>query len=256
MAVIALLAGIGVPAVKGVLASFESSDRVRDVIGAALSSARAIAISRQKYAGLRFQRDLAGDQYMIFIVQDNEVGPLIPGNLGFRAVAGRNPVRLPRGGGVMDLKIKMDYTPATGYAYQTETGIEAGTLIASNLNIDEDKEVLDVTTFSIIFSPSGKVILHTLKVAHSSSAGGDIFNTLINVRDNGTGMFIEDENPTGGIPPVEGLQIESSRNRFVVFNRSKFSEQPASSPWSGYLRNLQAAKEVYVNPYNGQLVSR
>lgn len=260
MAAMGLLAGIGVSAVKGVMAAFESSDRIRDVIGAALSSARANAIKHGTYAGLRFQQDTNGDQYMIFIVQDDEVGPWIAGNRGFRAVVGRNPIRLPRGGGLMDLRIKTAYTPSTqaNPSYDTETPVEViGDGPASNANIDEDKELLDVMTFSVIFSSSGKVVLHTLKVAHDTAVGGggDIFNTLIKVRDNGVGMFIEDENPdrVSGIPSVEGLQIESSRNRFIIFNKSEFAKQPVDGRWTGYLQSLN---ELCVNPYSGRLIGQ
>lgn len=258
MAALGVLAGIGISAVKGVMSAFESSDRTQDVISAALASARATAIMEEKYeyAGVRFQQDKNGDQYMIFIVQDDEVGPWIAGNLGFRAVTGRNPIRLPRGGGVMDLRIKTDYTPSTiaDPSYETETSVEViGDDSASNANIDETKELLDVMTFSVIFSSSGKLILHTLKVAHDDAVGGggDIFNTLVNVKDMGIGMFIEDENPVSGIPPVEGLQIESSRNQFVIFNKTSFAQQPVNKRWTGYLQSLEP---VFINPYSGRLV--
>lgn len=232
MAVIGLLAGIGIPAVKGVLASFESSERVRDVIGAALSSGRAIAIKEQKYAGVRFQRDLAGDQYMIFIVHNPPPAGTYAN--GFCAVKGRNPVRLPRGGGVMDLRLR---TSPNAWIPDDEP-------IASNDKIDTDEELRDTTTFSIVFSPAGKLVTHEVRVR---GTGGGIFDVQADV-DAGDAMFYQDDDP------AIGLGQEPSRNRFVVFNRSTFSQQPVSSRWTGYLSGLQAAKEIYVNPYNGQLV--
>ncbi|MBW8035251.1 MAG: prepilin-type N-terminal cleavage/methylation domain-containing protein [Planctomycetes bacterium] len=236
MGVIGLLAGIGVPAVKGVLASFESSDRVRDVIGAALSSGRAIAIKEQKYAGVRFQRDLAGDQYMIFIVHDQAATDLA---YGFRSVIGRNPVRLPRGGGVMDLRLRTK----TGSGEAQYPDDEP---IASDGQIDSDEELRDTTTFSVVFSPSGKLVTHEVRVR---GTGGGVFGDST-VVDAGNAMFYHD------YYPAMGLGQEPSRNRFVVFNRSKFSDQPFTSRWTGYLGGLQTAKEVYINPYNGQLISR
>ena len=70
IAIIVLLVAIGMPAARETLESFESSVGVRHLISSALGSARAIAASQQKYAGLRFQQDLDGNQYMIFIVND------------------------------------------------------------------------------------------------------------------------------------------------------------------------------------------
>ncbi len=231
MAVIGILAGIGVPAVKGVLASFESSDRVRDVIGAALSSARAIAIKEQKYAGLRFQRDLADDQYMIFIIQDQAATGLAN---GFRAVTGRNPVRLPRGGGVMDLRLRIDLEDARNPADMP---------IDSDGKIEFPDQLRDTTTFSVIFSPAGKLITHEVRVR---GTGGEIFDIKTEV-DAGNAMFYQDDEP------ALGLGQEPSRNRFVIFNRSMFVQQLASERWTGYLQFLD---QIFVNPYNGQLVGK
>jgi len=245
IAIIVLLVAIGVPAAREVLESFESSVSVRHLIGAALGSARAIAVREQAYAGVRFQQDMEGNQYMIFIVNDPDVGPLIPGNLGCRAVAGRKPMKLSRSIGVMDLKVKAYYDDSI--PVEVEIDIEGVDDAASNGNIAQPEQLTDTTTFSILFSPAGKLVLHTLKVAHSS-IGADIFNTETNV-ENGIGMFIEDENGN----PVPGLQIELSRNHFVIYNKNELDSVDAESRWTDYLQYLEV---VYVNPYTGQIINR
>ena len=97
---IVILVGFGLPAVRTLLHSFESSGGTRSMIGAALNSARAAAVKGQRYTGVRFQmRCVSGDpdnpidglweapQYMIFIVHEErmKMGGLAH---GFRKKAG------------------------------------------------------------------------------------------------------------------------------------------------------------------------
>lgn len=243
MSIVGLLAGIGLTTVKGVLKSFESSDRVRGMVSAALSNARVMAIAKGKYAGVRFQRNADGQQYMIFIEQDSGVGPgdvLLSGMAGFRAVTGRNPIRLPSGGSVMDLKVKTDYTILNSYTTEID--------VISDLHIDQDSKLLDAEIFSVVFDKTGKLVFCHLRVGFTATDGGDIFNTSA----TGTGMFLEDEcDSVADVFVVEGLQLELSRNNFVIVDRNEFDSVPAGERWSKYLQYL---KPVYINPYTGELI--
>jgi prepilin-type N-terminal cleavage/methylation domain-containing protein len=252
MSVVGVLAGIGLPAVKQVIKSFESSDRVKDVVAAAMSNARARALARNTYTGIRFQRNAAGDQYMIFIEQDENVGPghaQLQMKPGFRAIQGKNPVRLPRQGAVMDLRIKDDYSLITAYTTDRHVRVlDSGGAIdyeLSDESIDKAHELLDAETFSVIFSPQGKLVMSDLRVAHVGvndvdSGGGDVFDI------SGCGMFVQDD-----IAGVEGLQLEPSRNNFVIVDIAKFNAAPVGERYS---RCLQYLKPIYVNPYNGELI--
>ena len=117
-----------------------------------MSSARAIAAKERRYAGVRFQEDYNGDQYMIFIIYDASISNGWQGNLGFRAVEGSPPVKLPAG-----IKLcKNEIAP----------GMD--------------------TTISVVFSPSGKLVIHNLWVRNrdnvsDDSSLDDIFNTPGNV---------------------------------------------------------------------------
>jgi Tfp pilus assembly protein FimT len=92
VSIMAVLMGISIPAAKSLMASFESGTGARQLINAALSNARAIAVREQTYAGVRFQEDATGHTYIIFIVHD----PAATGDAeGFRAVTGRKPMKLP-----------------------------------------------------------------------------------------------------------------------------------------------------------------
>ncbi len=111
IAIIAVLVGVGLPAVRMVQSSFESGSGAKSMIIAALASARALAAKNQRYTGIRFQqaynRDaadpndpLTAPQYMVFIIHDSSILAS-----AFRVVQGTKPIRLPDSIGVTDLTI-------------------------------------------------------------------------------------------------------------------------------------------------------
>ena len=249
MAVMMVLAVMTVPATKALMKSFETSAGVRTLISAALCNARAIAAKEQRYAGVRFQQDLKGNQYMIFIIHD----PLDPASTangigtglayGFRAIEGKKPIKLPANIGVMDLHIRLDLVDPTNPADQA---------IAADGDIDGAAEVMDATTFSIVFSPVGKLVVHEVRVRNRTgriddSSSDDIFNTDLNVdADAGRGMFYQDDYAN------LGLGQERSRKWFVIYDKKAFDAVRTSQRWSDYLTDLD---KVYVNPRTGEVIN-
>ena len=250
VASIVLLVALGLPAVRAFFTSFQTETGAKTMISAALSSARAIALKERRYAGIRFQkaclsRDVANPltglleapQYMIFIVYEE---PKKMGNLtvGFRAVEGLKPVKLPDAVGVIDLSV-----------IDSRRG---------NADIDEDFELSNATSFSIIFSPSGKLVIHDVRVRNRegdfdpntpNDSMDDVFNSPINIIINGFGMFIQDDYP--GL----GLFREPSRNCFTIYDRKEFARAyQRRQAYSGYLYRL-APKPIYINPYTGTIIS-
>jgi len=80
IATIAIMAGLAVPAMRALIRSFQTEGGAVSMINAALHSARTMAVSRQRYVGVRFQKLCTSDnptdplkglmdapQYMIFI---------------------------------------------------------------------------------------------------------------------------------------------------------------------------------------------
>jgi hypothetical protein len=259
MATMALLVGLAVPAVRSLMSSFQSQGGVRSMIEAALSSARAMAMSSQNYVGLRFEKLCTSDdpvnplrdvlnapQYMIFIMHDE---PKKMGGLanGFRAVAGLDPIKLPDTMGVMDLS-----------------------LVTSDAAIDELFELSDATTFSIVFAPSGKLVVHEVRVRNrngvyrpNNSPGStqtstdDVFNSVDNICRYRQGMFLQDDYAKrNGADNVElGLGKEDSRTNFVIYDLPTLRAAYGSrAPWTGYLSQL-ASETLYVSPYAGNLIS-
>jgi len=251
-AVVALLVGFGLPAVRTFYGSFESGGSVRGLISAGLASARAIAAKEQRYAGIRFQKaynpddpnQLEASQYMVFIVHDPDPGP--PDSRygtgyanGFRAVQGLKPIKLPDAIGVMDsagireyisISLPADWEPTT------------------------TQELNDLTTFSIIFSPSGKLVIHDVRVwnrdgKRTNASSDDIFNTESNVTDtqNPVGMFLQDDYED------LGFKQEPARNSFIIYDRKEFRQAYGKSRgYSGYLVRLVP---IYINPYTGTMIS-
>ena len=248
IAAIVLLGGFGLPAVRTFLGSFESGTGARHVISAALASARAIAAKEQRYAGIRFQKVYNSDdpldplggvleaaQYMVFIVHEE---PRKMGNIrtGFKAVEGVEPIRLPDSVGVMDLSF-----------------------IGFNPDIDQPFELNNATAFSIIFSPSGKMVIQDVRIRNRdgdyqplnlNDSMDDIFNSPENISNFKTGMFVQDDYP------ALGLAQEPSRRAFVIYDRRKFKQAYEKGlAYSDYLVKL-IPEVIYINPYTGTMMER
>lgn len=251
-----LLAYFGLPAVNTFLKSFQSPGSTKAMISAALASARAIAAKEQRYAGIRFQKaynpddplnPLSADQYMVFVVQDPDISAW-----GFRAVEGPRPIKLPETIGVMDFAIVTDRNAQNPVNPSEEIILDdPGSLLT-----DDDKDILlslpervrDTTAFSIVFSPSGRLVIHGIRIT-TTGANDDIFNTQAAV-EGGTGMFFADDYNNLGLGP------EPSRNSFVIYDRKLFREAYENNlAWSAYLIQLVPEK-VYINPYTGTTISK
>jgi type II secretory pathway pseudopilin PulG len=258
IASIVLLAVIGLPAVRAFVRSFETEAGTRAMISAALSSVRAIAAQNQKYAGIRFQQDTHGHQYMIFIIQDPDMMAW-----GFRAAPGLKPVKLPDSIGVMDLIVRTNHGTSSSAAEDTGCGPLVAEYLddANPLNLGPDgknKYVTDTCSFSIIFSPAGKLVTHDVRVRNKDGVyqpnnGGpaskrsmdDIFNSEYNIKNYGVGLFIQDDYAE------LGLGAESSRYSFIIYDKSQFNKLNANGRFS-YLSGL---KPIYINSYTGTIVN-
>ena len=259
VATMALLMGFAVPAVRTLMTSFQTQSGVKSMIEAALSSARAMAMSNQNYVGIRFQKLCTSDdaanpiknvltapQYMIFIMHE-EPKKIGLAN-GFRAVEGLEPVKLPDTMGVMDLS-----------------------QVTSDTAIDEPSELSDATTFSILFAPSGKVVVHEVRVRNRDGvyqpkndsgstqiSNDDVFNSVDNICTYKRGMFLQDDysQRNSGTDQLElGLGKEDSRTNFVIYELPTLrTTYESRTLWTSYLKGL-AAQTLYVSPYAGNLIS-
>jgi hypothetical protein len=267
IASIVLLAAIGLPAIRVFIHSFESESGTKSMISAALASARAMAAKKQQYVGIRFQKEynrnasdpldpLTAPQYMIFIVHDPASEPDGTGLAnGFRAMEGLKPVKLPDSVGVMDLTVVQRTVAGTSISFIDNP-------IDTNADIDTLEELRDTTTFSVIFSPSGKLVIHEVRVRNrngridtsSPQSIDDIFNTEKQIIHPTAprGMFYQDDYLGMGLGP------EYSRNSFIIYDTKEFTQACKKNPpqaYSGYLYRL-VPQAIYINPYTGTIISQ
>jgi Tfp pilus assembly protein PilE len=244
MAVMVILLAIAAPVAQKLAQSLGNSAGARNIIDAAMTSARAIAVREHLYAGVRFQQDNTGRQYLVFIINDPNATSYVN---GFRAVKGRKPTALPEGVGVMSCRVQQSYTDDKS---DDRDLTSINPLTAADQYLDSDVEMNDATTFSIVFSSSGKFVTHLVRVSNRGS-NDKVFNTPTKVT-NGEALFRQDESesPT----PSVGYQEENSVPSFKIYERSKLAKVAANKRWSGYLSTFST--EEYVNPYTGELVKK
>ena len=248
---VALLAGVSMPAVKSLLNSFEQQSSPQAMISSALATGRAIAAREQKYAGVRFQQDARGDQYMIFIIHDYDATKIVT---GFRAVDGVAPIKLPETIGVMDRFERSDTIDARVNDFQAiqEAHLDdnnAGNMAPVYGGKDINIFVNDTTAFSVIFSPGGNLALREVTISkkdnfYSSGSDDMVFNTRNNVVNKQIGMFVQDNYPG------DGLGDEISRNSFVIYEKNKFNNMNDGQRHD-YLMSL---KPIQINPYSGSII--
>ncbi len=258
IAVISMLVAFGLPALNLFIESFESNTGGKSMVSGALSCARAIAAKEQRYAGVRFQKDLAGNQYMVFIVHDYGKTGLSP---GFRAVEGLEPVKLPERLCMMDLVVRTNHgITSTGAQDILDEPLREVYLDDAPVNLGPDqknKHITDTSTFSIVFSPSGKLVIRDVRMRNKDGiyqpnngvankvSRDDIFNSPENITNYGVGMFVQDDYAQ------MGLGAESSRSSFVICDKIIFDKLDARGRFN-YLHSLEL---VYLNPYTGTIIS-
>ncbi|MBN1804286.1 MAG: prepilin-type N-terminal cleavage/methylation domain-containing protein [Sedimentisphaerales bacterium] len=259
IAIISMLVAFGLPVIRVFHESFESKAGGKSMISAALSAARAIAAKEQHYAGVRFQRDLSGNQYMIFIIHDFEKTGLNP---GFRAVENLKPTKLPENLGVMDLMVRTNHgtnwTDAEEVAAESLTAVHLDDTNLQNLGPDQNNRyITDTSTFSIVFSPAGKLVMRTVRVRNRDGiyqpnnsitnkvSRDSIFNSPENITTHQTGKFIQDDYAE------LGLGAETSRNNFVIYDKARFEKLSANQKFE-YLSRLEP---VFINSYTGTIIS-
>jgi hypothetical protein len=229
MAVMVILLAIAAPVAQKLAQSLGGSGGARNIIDAALTSARAIAVREGQYAGVRFQQDYTGRQYLVFIIHEE---PAKMGGIadGFRAVEGRKPTALPEGLGTI-----------AGGNYQDS-------------DLDTAPEMTNATTFSVVFSSSGKFVIHSVRVRNkdgkidtdSPPSGDKVFNVKTQV-DSGKAILVQDDYST------LGLAEEKSVPSFIIYEQSKLAKAAANKRWS---ECLSKSVTEFVNPYTGELVRK
>jgi prepilin-type N-terminal cleavage/methylation domain-containing protein len=264
MAIIAILTAVIIPAIRALSGSFGSAGAAKTMVEAALSSARTIAMREQHYAGVRFQKayhpegPLQASQYLILIIHDPDGMKPDPNDddfaTGFRAVVGVKPIKLPDTVGIMDRCVVTDRVRSNPSSSKHVRIDDPNS--NKDKSIDEAFELSDVSTFSIVFSPSGNVVVYGLRVGnrngiretvdHAAKTSDDsVFNKRQEVEsDQHPAMFLQDDYFEGNDQPELGFGPENSRTDLVIYNRELFQQAFVQGrAWTDYLVDV---KPLYV----------
>ena len=244
--------------------SFQSEGGAVSMINAALNSARTMAVSRQRYVGVRFQKlctstdpadPLKGlmdaPQYMIFIVHEEVKNNGGVGD-GFRAMEGLEPIKLP---------------PTDGrHGIELDHAVTRKSTSPSNCATRRRSPSCS--------RPSGKLIMHNVRVRNAdgvyrpdnaAGAAEDVHGRHVQLgREHLPGQqagacssrtTISRGRTTQADDLDYGLGEEPSCTSFVIYEppqlRMVYDQKTA---WTDYLSRL-AAKAFYVSPYTGDLIS-
>lgn len=259
ISIMMIMATIIIPAAKALFASFQDSGGSRTIISTAMTAARSIAAKNQRYAGIRLQRNSAGEQYIIFIIHNPEETGLAS---GFRAVEGYKPIKLPAGAAVTDLRVRTNHGVNSLDAMDTsDTPVITEHFDNNAQNFDtygNNIYLTDMSCFSIIFSPNGNLVIHDVRVRNkdgiyqpdnaiiNKTSKDDVFNSPENIKLFNVGMFIQDDYAQ------LGLAAEQSRNMFVIYDVEQFNKMDSQEK----INYLSSQKPTYINPYTGTIVGR
>lgn len=216
ISIMVILIGITIPSINALQKSFNSTGG-ENIISSALNTARTIAMTNGHYAGIRFQKEYSpnpfkSSQYIIFILYNEDTNNFIYDD--FYIAEAYKPIKLPTNVGVMNMN-----------------------KIIQDSDIANDACFIDATTFSIVFSSAGKMLVHNVQVYNKNNED-DIFNTPINIQ-NGRGVFVRDEIP------------KQSQTNFTIYDCEKFNKTNPIKRYTEYLKDL---KPVFINIYTGDII--
>lgn len=245
ISVMAIMLAAAVPVARKLAESLGESTGAKSIIAAAMSNARAIAIRDQKYAGVRFQQDSTGRQHVILIIHDPNAVRIngYPVANGFRAIPGKKPMAMPDDVKVLSCRVQKLYDDL-----KTDDRDLADDPASANLCLTTDPGRNDAATFSIIFNPSGKFVVHLVHV-YNAGVNDTVFNSKIKV-NAGNAKFRQDE-----LEAFEqnGFQEENSVPGFKIYSKKEFDKVAASLRWTNYLYKLD---KEFINPYTGEMIKK
>lgn len=159
VAIIAIMISLTVPATSTMVRSYRQAS-AKSLVRSAMAQAQAYAVKERKYAGLRFQKDGSGQQYIILvenkaITLDNVPfygGDPYPLKNLYAPVDNVRPITLPVGIEVMPAyrePWEIDFLPDNG---------DGKVWPGDGDGIIDYTELAAATTFCVLFDPSGQLV--------------------------------------------------------------------------------------------------
>lgn len=251
MAIIAVMAMLVLPGFTRMISSNKEGAAL-NLIRAALVEAQVHAAQTQKYAGIRFQFDkngwADGRQYLVLI--ENITGD------EYRAAPNAKPTALPEGIGVIDYSMLVQYP------------VNQSQIDNNNYNLSDNDTnqygLLGSTTFSILFSPTGQLVVKNLHIYR-----WDEYDQVFNNQALVEAIPIKGQLPPpllyydNNNPPSWGTKItnsalwcwyEPSAKGFYFFEVNKMLQDVnPGTRWSDYIGTVEV-EPVLINMYTGTIL--
>jgi prepilin-type N-terminal cleavage/methylation domain-containing protein len=268
VAIIAIVLAIGVTSLRALTGGVQEN-AARTTLASLLASARAEATGTQQIVGVRFEQDAKGYTYgvIVHLAPDWHVWPSRSNDfITMVAPKGREPVRFPKG---------VEFAAADELSCDRDSD---GDVDADDANLALSRDILDATTFTILFAPSGQVMVRNVCVTQrcvidptdgviwdnatdtifQAPDGPDSTDYMLNPRPPAeTGLSVEvswllrgDGRWPNACDGTNLLGYESSVVALYVYDQVARREA-GSAAWTNYLKNQAPAVLVQVNPYTG-----
>ena len=278
--IIVLLAAIAVPTLSGLTAN-QNLAGARTMLRSLFASAKARATTKQRYVGVRFQQDRNGQTYAVFLEPALDRGTAEYGNfingcpnfpndadlypddsafwrngnctyVSFVASSDVQPFKFPQG-----IEFAEGSTNVDNNGNDDPSGQTGNTRLAGSPN--------DVTTFTVVFAPTGQVIRKRVFVgergyidratlsAPQNDPALQQWDTVFNhnaddavgaVPENQRGLLLPD-------PLAQGREFEISQRTMWVYDRAR-RISAGQTPFSNYVR--VNGTFVVLNPHDGSIV--
>lgn len=247
IAIIAIMVSLTVPATSNMVKSHRQA-AAKNLIRSAMAQAQAYAVKERKYAGLRFQKDGAGQQYILLV--ENKTITIIDGS-NYDAWN--------------DYLLKDLYTPVDNIQPMTlPVGLAVMPTYRDPLEIDYNGdglldyvELAAATTFCVIFDPSG---LLATKPAQCGPRIPDMATDYATYASQNDTIF---ENPAN--PPSEGLplpgdeikldpaNVKLSQTGVFLYEPKVLEGLPEAERWDYVFNPLEP---MLINIYTGGFIEK
>ena len=251
IAIIGIIAAMALPAINSMITGQQES-AARNLIRTALAQAQAHAAKTQKYAGIRFEYDKdgwrKGRQYLVLIEKAPEGQA---SGSGYLAIANARPMALPQGVGVVQIDRVWPADPAASND-ALDDGI--GNLFYTS---DTDGGMPDASTFSIIFSPSGELVVKTVEIWNRDD-NDPVFNTLavtqIMPESQAALLCCDWHYDLSGtlIEGGQGCYREASATGLYLYETDAMGQAEVGARYTDYVRTLEP---LLINMYTGNLIN-
>jgi len=251
MAIIAVMALLVLPGFTRMISSNKEGAAL-NLIRAALVEAQVHAAQTQKYAGIRFQFDkngwAGGRQYLVLIEKSS-------GSTNadeYNAAPNAKPTALPEGIGVIDYSMLMQYP------------VNQSQIDDNNYNLSDNDTnrygLLGSTTFSILFSPTGQLVVKNIYInrwdEYDQVFNSDYYVNLPPVKGQlPPPLLSHDRNwPTQSEYGSDWCRQEDSAKGFYIFEVNKMLQDVnPGTRWSDYIGTVEV-EPVLINMYTGTII--